>query len=94
MKTKPVLILILFFNIFFIPAQELALVRENNVFGYINKSGAYEINDQFKKAKSFSENGFAPVKPGSGKWDFINEKGALLGNTWYQNVELFVTIKQ
>jgi hypothetical protein len=91
MFTKYFLILALFLNIFSTLTQELALVRENDMFGYINTVGEYVIEPQFKLAKNFSGS-FAAVLQGD-KWGFINTKGEVLGGKWFQNTELFVNTK-
>ena len=54
MKTIFSFALILILGITAVSAQELALVRDNDLFGYINKSGEYVIQPQFEKADSFS----------------------------------------
>jgi WG containing repeat len=54
-------------------AQENALVRQDDKFGYISKSGNFKIEPQFKVAKNFSD-GLAAVEKG-GKWGFINAMG-------------------
>ena len=54
MKTKHLFLLVFLQTIFSINAQELALVRDNDLFGYINTSGEYVIKPQFQKASSFS----------------------------------------
>lgn len=47
----------------FIFAQELALVRENDKFGYLNTDGSWAIQPTYKSAKNFS-NGLAAVYNG------------------------------
>ena len=68
------LFLILFAQVFF--AQENALVRQNDKFGYINKTGNFSIEPKYKVAKNFSE-GLAAVEI-DGKWGFINTKGEII----------------
>ena len=48
---KIIFILVLFFQ--FSNAQELALVRKDGKFGYINKTGEFAIQPKFKVAKTF-----------------------------------------
>ena len=67
--------------------QELALVREDGLFGYINKSGEYVIQPQFSKAKSFSE-GYAAVEKNKA-WGFIDTKGAWAIEPTYDKVKYF-----
>lgn len=57
----------------FANAQELALVRKDGLFGYIDKSGNFAIQPKFKKAKSFSD-GLALAEE-NGKWGYIDKKG-------------------
>ena len=87
MFTKYFLILALFLNIFSTLAQELALVRENNMFGYINTVGEYVIEPQFKLAKNFSGS-FAAVLQGE-KWGFINTSGEWAIESQYDKVKEF-----
>jgi hypothetical protein len=37
--------------------------------------------------------GLARVKYNK-KWGFLNEKGEVLGNNWYQNAEIFDNVKE
>ncbi|WP_321539382.1 WG repeat-containing protein [Flavobacterium piscinae] len=50
---KLTLLMVLFVQ--FISAQELALVKQGDKFGYITKAGEYAILPKFKDAKNFSE---------------------------------------
>ena len=87
MKTKYFLILTLFLNIFSTLAQELALVRENDMFGYINTDGEYVIEPQFEAAKSFSGNLAAAIQ--GKKWGFINNSGKWIIQPEYDKVKGF-----
>ena len=60
-------------NLSFIYAQELALVRDNGLFGYVDKSGGFMIEPRFKKALGFSGNRAAVKK--DGKWGYIDSNG-------------------
>lgn len=68
-------------------AQELALVRQNDVFGYIDKSGNYVIEPSFEEASSFSE-GLAAVLDND-KWGFINSSGEWVVEATYDRVKPF-----
>ncbi len=87
MFTKYFLFLVLFLNTFSTLAQELALVRENDMFGYINTRGEYAIEPQYKLAKKFSGN-FAAVLQGD-KWGFINTEGEWSVDPQYDKVKEF-----
>lgn len=87
MKTKYVLILALFLNVFPILAQELALVRENDLYGYINTKGDYVIEPQFKEAESFSGKLAAAIQ--DKKWGFINNSGKWVIQPEYDKVKEF-----
>ncbi len=73
MKTLHILIFALFFNSFALRSQELAMLKESNLIGYINKSGDYVIEPQFNKASDFSGKYAAAEK--DGKWGVINTEG-------------------
>ena len=87
MFTKCFLIIVLFLNTFSTLAQELALVRANDMFGYINKDGEYVIEPQFELAMSFSGS-FAAVLQGE-KWGFINTSGEWAIEPQYDKVKEF-----
>lgn len=87
MKTKYVLIFTFVFSLFYVSAQELALVRENGKFGFIDKSGAYVIEPQFDRAKSFSQQ-YAAVEKDK-KWGFINTSGEWVIQPEYNKVKYF-----
>ena len=80
---KKYLLLFLFSQIFY--AQENALVRQNDKFGYINKTGNFSIEPQYKVAKNFSD-GLAAVEK-DGKWGFINTKGEMVIAPIYSNAK-------
>ena len=73
MRRLYVSFLALFLTVFSISAQELAVVREDGKVGYIDKSGAYVIEPQYEKAKSFSD-GRAAVEQDE-MWGFIDTTG-------------------
>ncbi|MDO5971726.1 WG repeat-containing protein [Flavivirga aquimarina] len=87
MKTKYILIFTFVLNLFSISAQELALVRENGVFGYINTSGEYVIEPQFEVAKNFSGNLAAASQ--DKKWGFIDTSGKWAIQPEYDKVKAF-----
>lgn len=70
-------------------SQQVAKVKQNDIFGYLNKDGSWLIKPQYIKAGNFS-NGVAPVFNGE-KWGFIN--GNLLADTWFQGAEKFTELK-
>jgi hypothetical protein len=51
------------------------LVREQDLFGYIDSSGSWLIGPAFHNARSFSE-GIAAVADSNGNWGFVDESGA------------------
>ncbi|HUH47636.1 MAG TPA: WG repeat-containing protein, partial [Arenibacter sp.] len=73
MKTKITCSLALLLMFGGLYAQEYALVRENNLFGFIDRSGEYAIKPQFKKADNFA-NERAAANMGD-KWGYIDPKG-------------------
>jgi len=68
-------------------AQELAQVRENDRWGYIDPSGNYAISPRFLKAGDFSE-GYAPAFEND-KWGFIDVKGDWAIKPMYEKVKAF-----
>ncbi|MCM4169045.1 hypothetical protein KCTC52924_00190 [Arenibacter antarcticus] len=87
MKTKITSAMVLLCMFGSIYAQQYALVRENNLFGYINKAGEYAISPQFKKADNFT-NERAAANNGD-KWGYINPKGEWAIQPQYDNVKEF-----
>ncbi|WP_223032172.1 WG repeat-containing protein [Hanstruepera marina] len=73
MKTK-CLLLICLVTVLTSFAQELALANADGKFGYINKTGNWEIEPQFKVAKNFSGD-LAEAMNDNKKWGYINRKG-------------------
>jgi hypothetical protein len=69
-------------------AQELALVVDGKLGGYINKSGKMVILANYKNTIKGFHKGVARVSAKK-KWRFINEKGEILGDKWFTNAELF-----
>ncbi|WP_299887309.1 WG repeat-containing protein [uncultured Lacinutrix sp.] len=76
MKTIKIslLTLVLIFSVTLSFAQKLALANETGKFGYINTSGEWHIEPQFKVAKNFSED-MAQASINGKKWGYINRKG-------------------
>ena len=76
MKTQKTIFftLLLIFSITFSYAQKLALANENGKFGYINTSGEWKIEPQFKVAKNFSED-LAQASINGKKWGYIDRQG-------------------
>lgn len=87
MKKVSLLILALLVNLSFVYAQELAKVRDNDKYGYIDKSGAMVISPQFDKAGAFSE-GYAPALQGK-KWGYINTSGEWVIQPTYDKAKAF-----
>ena len=88
MKKTILLIFALLVSIPFINAQEeLALVRDNDQFGYINLAGDLVINPQFPKAGDFSEGLAAAMR--SKKWGFIDTSGKWVIEPIYDRVKAF-----
>jgi len=87
MKKVSLLILALLLNLNFVIAQELALVRDNDKFGYIDKSGVMKITPQFDKAGDFSE-GYAPAMQEK-KWGYIDTSGKWVIQPTYDKVKDF-----
>ena len=73
MKTKILLLVLLFLGVT-LNAQELALANQDGKFGYITKTGEWQIQPKFKVAKNFSED-LAEAMNSNKKWGFINRKG-------------------
>ena len=64
----------------------LALVKINNKYGYVDKSGKFAIKPQFSYAQSFRD-GFAMVceeKEGKHICGFINQKGKVIIDLKYE----------
>ena len=76
MKIKTILLCIVLIGVnTLIQAQELAAVKEKKLFGYINTQGMYEIEPQFKDAKSFSEGVALVLSKENKKWGYIDKSG-------------------
>ncbi|MEO8933240.1 MAG: WG repeat-containing protein, partial [Xanthomarina sp.] len=73
MKTKILFIAMLLLSVQFY-AQELALASQKKQFGYITKTGDWQIKPSFKVAKNFSED-LAEASENGKDWGFINRKG-------------------
>ncbi|MCO5268664.1 MAG: WG repeat-containing protein [Brumimicrobium sp.] len=69
-------------------SQELALVKEKDLFGYINKSGEEVIKPKFAKAESFSD-GYAAAMTSDKKWGYIDVKGEWVIQPEYQKAKKF-----
>ncbi len=88
--------------------DELAPVKISKLWGFINRQGDLVIEDKYIIKSSFggltimgsdvsiSRFGFSNGLSRVGykkQWGFINTKGELLADTWFQNAENFVEIK-
>ncbi len=87
MKTTYILFLTFALTTFSSFAQELALVRQDGQFGYIDKSGNFVIKPQFEDAKSFSD-GLAAAEQDK-KWGFLNASGEWAIKPQYDKVKYF-----
>lgn len=87
MKTRLILILVAVFTIFSATAQELALVKQNDLYGYISKAGEFVIKPQFENSKSFSNNLAAVEK--NDKWGYINNSGEWAIEPQYDKAKYF-----
>ncbi|WP_239004455.1 WG repeat-containing protein [Lacinutrix sp. WUR7] len=87
MKTKSLLIVLVFLSTI-VGAQELALAKDEVKFGYINKSGEWAIQPEFKGAKSFSED-LAEAMNDKKEWGFINRKGEWVIPPTYDKTKAF-----
>ena len=86
MKTKTLLFALLMTTATFF-AQELALVREDGKFGYIDKTGKYKVEPKFEDAKSFSD-GMAAAEQDD-LWGFIDASGKWAIEPQYEKVKYF-----
>ena len=86
MKRKGIFFIFLL-NSFVFFAQELALVRENGLIGYIDQRGEYAIQPRFKTGKNFS-NGLAPIKKDN-LWGFIDPSGEWVLAPEYEKANFF-----
>ncbi|MBP93519.1 WG containing repeat-containing protein [Bizionia echini] len=73
MKTTAFFVTLLFLGIF-CHAQDLALANLDGDYGYITKTGTWQIKPQFKVAKNFSDD-LAEASLDKKTWGFINRKG-------------------
>ena len=87
MRFRNFISIIFVFCIYNISAQELAMVKEKNKIGYIDKSGVYVIEPQFKEARSFSENLAGAIK--DKKWGFIDASGNWVVEPRFDMVKYF-----
>ena len=62
----------------------LFLIRQNDLYGFINKTGKIVIKPQFEEAESFSE-GLAPVMIDK-KYGYINKTGKTVIEPQYDDV--------
>ena len=63
-------------------SQDVASIRVDNKWGYINKDGKLVIDYLYDKAKSFKE-GLAPVCINN-KWGYIDLKGNVVIDFQYE----------
>ena len=87
MKKVSLIALALLLQVTAIQAQKMALVRENDKFGYIDTSGNMVIAPQFDKAGDFSE-GMAPALQDD-KWGYIDTSGKWVLQPTYDRVKGF-----
>jgi hypothetical protein len=84
-------------------ANGLAPVKEKK-WGFIDKTGKWVIQPEYditaglsfsifqKNLEKGFINGLARVKYNK-EWGFLNDKGEVLGNKWYENAEIFDDVK-
>lgn len=90
MKTK-IITAIIFIVSFLqnINSQELALVRENGLCGYMNKKGEWKIKPSYKKAGDFSDNLAVVFDDEKEKWGFINSSGEVVVDFQFDRAKSF-----
>ncbi|OMP31431.1 WG repeat-containing protein [Mangrovimonas sp. DI 80] len=69
-------------------AQDLALANQDGKFGYITKTGDWQIKPQFKIAKNFSGD-LAEAMTDDKKWGFINRKGEWAIQPMFEKTKAF-----
>ena len=87
MKTKYIICIALITGTFTTFAQELALVRADDKYGYIDKTAKYIIEPTFEDAKSFSD-GMAAAEQNE-MWGFIDASGEWAIEPQYDKVKYF-----
>lgn len=87
MKKISLLVLALLLHVSFVYAQEYALVRDNDKFGFIDTSGNVVVPLEFEKAGDFS-NGYAAAFK-EDKWGFIDTSGNWVIQPSYDRVKAF-----
>ena len=87
MKTK-YLLLICLVSVLTCFGQDLALANADGNFGFINKSGNWEIEPQFKVAKNFSGD-LAEAMNDKKKWGYINRKGEWVIQPSFEKTKAF-----
>ena len=70
---------------------ELAAVKINGKWGYIDETGEFIINPQFEDAGLFADNGLAWIMV-HGKYGYIDETGTIVINPQFDEARGFVTI--
>lgn len=69
--------------------SNLALAKQDGLYGYINKSGSFVIEPQFERAGSFNAWGYAVIgeqDDGSYKYGVINKKGETVIDVEYDAI--------
>ena len=72
---------------FKVPSESCALVRKNEMWGFIGPDGDWLIEPKFEGGTSF-KNGFARMKK-NGKWGLINKSGEWVLEPNYANLKSF-----
>lgn len=88
MKSLFILTVLILINLNSVFSQDLAIVREDDLFGYIDRSGNYAIEPQFERATSFSGNRAAATDE-TGKWGYIDRSGKWAIAPQYKKVKKF-----
>lgn len=68
--------------------EGLAVFRENDLYGFMDKTGKVIIKPQFKNANGFNE-GLAAVSDAPGNWGYVNKKGEFVIKPTYISASRF-----
>jgi len=69
-------------------ANNLFILKENNMYGYIDINGTWIIKPTYKEASDFSNGNLAKIKLNN-KWGFINKLGKVIVKPIYDDVYNF-----
>ncbi|MEI6184441.1 MAG: WG repeat-containing protein [Bacteroidota bacterium] len=68
--------------------MKLIPVKQGDYWGYVDKTGKFIVNPQFKQAFAFKE-GLALIKNTEGKYGYIDETGKIIINAVYKDAKSF-----